>query len=436
MKVVYIIELTIAAILFLIMIIAMFTRKTKRLRIALTVILLDLCIVGYVGYSYMQEEPIMALKGQQIVQLEVNQKYEELGAQVQYHEKDVSKDIKVTGKVDTQKPGTYTIEYQYFYGKDKVKEIERTVKVEDCTPPKIELKGKEEMSFYENEEYEEPGYIVEDNVDQDLTDKVKVEKNKLGDMKYELIYTVEDSSGNKAEAKRTVTLKKVEKQDSKEDDENTKTMHSNNGVIYLTFDDGPSLSSTPKILDILKEENVKATFFILNYDKNGEVLVKRIVNEGHSIGIHGYSHDYKKIYQSVDSYMENITKLQDKIKQSTGVTTNLTRFPGGSSNTISSFNPKIMTKLTKEVVKRGFRYYDWNVSSGDAGEAKNRDEVYQNVIKGLYRNGNNIVLMHDFSGNSKTIEALRAIIQYGKQKGYVFKAITEDTPMLTHKVNN
>ena len=114
------------------------------------------------------------------------------------------------------------------------------------------------MSFYENEEYKEPGYVVEDNVDQDLTDKVKVEKKKLGDMKYELIYTVEDSSGNKAEAKRTVTLKKVEKQDSKEDDEKTETMHSNNGVIYLTFDDGPSLSSTPKILDILKEENVKA----------------------------------------------------------------------------------------------------------------------------------------------------------------------------------
>ena len=127
MKVVYIIELTIAAILFLIMIIAMFTRKTKRLKIALTVILLDLCIVGYVGYSYMQEEPIMTLKGQPIVQLEVNQKYEELGAQVQYHEKDVSNDVKVTGEVDTQKPGEYTIEYQYFYGRDKVKEIERTV---------------------------------------------------------------------------------------------------------------------------------------------------------------------------------------------------------------------------------------------------------------------------------------------------------------------
>ena len=434
MKVVYIIELTIAAILFLIMIIAMFTRKTKRLKIALTVILLDLCIVGYVGYSYMQEEPIMTLKGQPIVQLEVNQKYEELGAQVQYHEKDVSNDVKVTGEVDTQKPGEYTIEYQYFYGRDKVKEIERTVKVKDCTSPQIELKATEKVSLYENEEYEEPGYVVEDNVDENLTDKVKIEKKKIDEMKYELIYTVEDSSGNKAEAKRTVTLKKVEKIETEQNEEDTPT--SNNGVIYLTFDDGPSLSSTPKILDILKEEGVKATFFILNYDTNGEVLVKRIVNEGHSIGIHGYSHDYKKIYQTVDSYMENITKLQDKIKKSTGVTTNLTRFPGGSSNTISSFNPKIMTKLTKEVVKRGFRYYDWNVSSGDAGEAKNRDEVYQNVIKDLYRNGNNIVLMHDFSGNNKTIEALRSIIQYGKQKGYVFKAITEDTPMLTHKVNN
>lgn len=134
--------------------------------------------------------------------------------------------------------------------------------------------------------------------------------------------------------------------------------------------------------------------------------------------------------------MENIKKLQEKIKKSTGVTTNLTRFPGGSSNTISSFNPKIMTKLTKEIVKKGYRYYDWNVSSGDAGEAKNRDEVYQNVIKDLYRNGNNVVLMHDFSGNQKTVDALRAIIQYGKRNGYTFEAITENTPMVTHRINN
>ena len=89
------------------------------------------------------------------------------------------------------------------------------------------------MSLYENEEYEEPGYVVEDNVDENLTDKVKIEKKKIDEMKYELIYTVEDSSGNKAEAKRTVTLKKVEKIETEQNEEDTPT--SNNGVIYFSF---------------------------------------------------------------------------------------------------------------------------------------------------------------------------------------------------------
>ena len=432
MKTSDIIILTIAAILFIIMTIAMFTRKTKRLKIAIIIILLDLCLCSYVGYDYMKEEPVLTLLGEETIQLEVNEPYEEFGITATYHQKDVSKDVVIMGKVNVEKIGTYQIYYQYTYQKDKIKEIQRTVKVEDHIAPKIELKGRVEMTLYENEKYEEPGYVVEDNVDQNLTKEVKIEKKVVNDKEYQLIYKVKDKSGNEAEAVRKICLKEVEKKP----ENNKPSTGSNNGVIYLTFDDGPSLTSTPKILDILKEEDVKATFFILNYNKNQEVLVKRIVKEGHSIGIHGYSHDYKKIYQSVDSYMENITKLQDKIRKSTGVTTNLTRFPGGSSNTVSSFNPKIMTKLTKEVVKRGYRYYDWNVSSGDAGEAKNRDEVYQNVIKDLYRNGNNVVLMHDFSGNQKTVDALRAIIQYGKKNGYTFEPITENTPMVTHRINN
>lgn len=217
---------------------------------------------------------------------------------------------------------------------------------------------------------------------------------------------------------------------------NKSTNTPNSGIIYLTFDDGPSTDITPKVLNILAEENVKATFFILNYNTATEKLVKREAQEGHNIGIHGYSHDYKAIYQSVETYMKNVTTLQNKIKKTTGITTYITRFPGGSSNTVSSFNPKIMTKLTKEVVKRGFKYYDWNVSSGDAGGAKNRNQVYRNVTKNLMKDRSNVVLMHDFSGNNKTLDALRAIIQFGKKNGYTFKPITQDTPMITHAVNN
>ena len=182
-------------------------------------------------------------------------------------------------------------------------------------------------------------------------------KAKVGDKKY----------------KCTIKVKNLPK-----DNDSTK------GVIYLTFDDGPSANITPKVLDILKKENVKATFFVLNYTKSNEKLIKRIVAEGHTIGIHGYSHEYSKIYKSKKAFLNNIYSLQEKIKKSTGVKTTYMRFPGGSSNTVSRHYYKgIMSILTREMLARGFRYYDWNVSSGDAGGAKNANDVYRNVTKNL-----------------------------------------------------
>ena len=262
--------------------------------------------------------------------------------------------------------------------------------------------------------------LAQDNYDGDITNKVTKEQIKVNDFQDKIIYHVTDSSGNEATEERYINY----------------TEKSGKSVIYLTFDDGPSRYTTPKILDILKSENVPATFFVLDYDKKKEQILKREVEEGHSIGIHGYSHEYKKIYKSEDTYMKNIKDLQNKIKESTGVSTNITRFPGGSSNTVSKFNPGIMTRLSKEVLKEGFLYYDWNVSSGDSGDVKTSTGVYNNVTKGLRKGRNNIVLMHDFANNKKTAEALRKIIEYGKKNGYEFKKITNETPMVTQKILN
>ena len=210
---------------------------------------------------------------------------------------------------------------------------------------------------------------------------------------------------------------------------------SNNGVIWLTFDDGPSSTITPKVLDILKKENVKATFFVLNYSSANEHLIKRIVAEGHTIGIHGYSHEYSKIYKSKETFMNNIYSLQDKIYKSTGVKSMYIRFPGGSSNTVSRHYCKgIMTELTKEVLSKGFRYYDWNISSGDAGGAKNAKAVYKNVTKNLSKKRGNLVLCHDI--HQKTLEALPDIIKYAKKEGYTFARIDDNTPMYAQHVNN
>ena len=213
--------------------------------------------------------------------------------------------------------------------------------------------------------------------------------------------------------------------------------NSQNGVIYLTFDDGPSANITPKILDILKENNIKASFFLVNYSDSNEKLVQREVNEGHTVGIHGYSHEYSKIYRSKDSYLQNIYALQEKIKKSTSITTMYTRFPGGSSNTISRrYHKGIMTDLTKELLNRGFKYYDWNICAEDAGSAKNANDVYNYVVKYLSKKHGNMVLMHDFASNKKGLEALPKIIKYAKQNGYTFEAINDDTPMFAQHVNN
>ncbi len=209
------------------------------------------------------------------------------------------------------------------------------------------------------------------------------------------------------------------------------------GVIYLTFDDGPSSNITPKVLDILKKEKIKATFFIINYSKANEKLVKRIVKEGHTIGIHGYSHEYSKIYKSRTAFLNNIYSLQQKIKESTGVSTRYIRFPGGSSNTVSRhYKRGIMSDLTKAMLGRGFTYYDWNISSGDAGGTKTAQGMYNNVTRNLSKKRGNLVLMHDFSTNKKVLEALPKIIKYAKRNGYTFSSINENTPMYAHHVNN
>ena len=133
--------------------------------------------------------------------------------------------------------------------------------------------------------------------------------------------------------------------------------------MYLTFDDGPS-ARTLEILDILKEYNIKATFFILSDEKEtSRDIVKRIYDEGHSIGVHSSSHAYEKIYKSVDHFLSDFEICLEYIKDITGEAPNIFRFPGGSVN---SYNKDICKELTDEMTRRGFTYFDWNVSGEDA----------------------------------------------------------------------
>lgn len=207
-------------------------------------------------------------------------------------------------------------------------------------------------------------------------------------------------------------------------------------IVYLTFDDGPNRYTTPKILKILEENEVKATFFELKPAKKDLDLTERILNEGHTLAIHGYKHKYDEIYVSEEAYHENLDKLRNLFFQKFGVWCTLTRFPGGSSNMVSAYNPGIMTKLSKKLDGWGYHYFDWNVSSGDAGGAKNSRDVLRNFKNEISGRRANVVLMHDFYKNDKTIDALDQVIKYGKKKGYTFLPLTASTEEVHHKVNN
>ena len=137
----------------------------------------------------------------------------------------------------------------------------------------------------------------------------------------------------------------------------------NNKVAYLTFDDGPSPLVTPKILQILSEENVKATFFVVHYSDENAKYIKQEANEGHTVALHGYTHTYSEVYQSVDSCLENFRKIEEQVKGTIGKDSKIIRFPGGGSNTVSrKYCPGVMTEVTNRVIEEGYRYFDWNTN--------------------------------------------------------------------------
>lgn len=361
--------------------------------------------------------PTITLKGSDKVTVCPNQSYQEEG-----YESIDNYDGNLTNEVVVEVNKNFIL-YSVKDHSGNIFAIKREIIYEDKNPPTITLKGGNAYSLYVGENYQEPGYEAHDHCDGNLTDKVIVKSNvntkKIGT--YEITYEVTDNASNTTKVSRKVVVLGPKPNNGK--------------VIYLTFDDGPSTSITPALLDILKEENVKATFFVLNHGDSLDYLIKKEYEEGHTVAIHGNSHNYKQIYHSSTAFFDNLNIIQNKVKKITGETPMIIRFPGGSSNTVSRFNPGIMTFLTKEVKRRGFHYFDWNVGSGDAGEAHTPDEVYRNVIQGL-GNKNNIVLMHDYANNYKTLNAIRNIIRYGKRNGYTFKKITMDTPEIHHRIAN
>ena len=334
--------------------------------------------------------------------------------------------IKMTlGKEEPlEKPGEYEVKIiaedssgNKTYKKAKLK------RVDDKTPPALTVGANLFCSVGQEltDEILLSGVSATDDFDKNpqiTIDSSEVQTNTPGT--YSVKYQCKDRSGNISNATREVII--------------SATIGDEQKVIYLTFDDGPS-PNTDKILNILAKYNVKGTFFVTGNDASFRYLIARVAKEGHTVGLHTYTHQYS-IYSSEDTYFADLNSVKDMVKQLTGIDARHIRFAGGSSNTVSrKYNRGIMSRLVKDVQNRGFRYYDWNVSSGDAaGNLVPKNSIVANSTAS--RANHICLLMHDSRPKVSTVEALPSIIEHYKKLGYTFLPISDSTPVFHHGVNN
>ncbi|NLZ94195.1 MAG: polysaccharide deacetylase [Firmicutes bacterium] len=210
-------------------------------------------------------------------------------------------------------------------------------------------------------------------------------------------------------------------------------LNDNDKVAYLTFDDGPS-DVTWDVLNTLEDYGIYAAFFV-TYKDDAESLeiYKEIVNRGHTLAIHSSSHNYKEIYNSVDDFLEDFNKLFVHIYNITGIKPKIFRFPGGS---INPYNYNIYIQLHAEMLRRGFIFYDWNVSSGDADYSVTKDSIIKSVTESLEGKNKAIVLMHDSAKKKTTAATLSEVIELIKNKGYRFEKLDNTVYPITFSYTN
>ena len=224
---------------------------------------------------------------------------------------------------------------------------------------------------------------------------------------------------------------------SEQDEENmsekervAKALAEGRKVVYLTFDDGPSVN-TDRLLDVLKRYGVKVTFFVISNPKY-EAAYTRIIEEGHTLAMHTFSHTYEHVYGSLDNFISEVEDLRTYLKNVTGVTPFIFRFPGGSSNTVTKLP---ITTFIKYLDKTNTVYYDWNVSSGDgSSKVLSVDEVYNNVIDGIEKNDVSVVLLHDSEYKGTTLEAMPKILDKLQAMDALILPITSGTVPVHHNI--
>lgn len=192
-------------------------------------------------------------------------------------------------------------------------------------------------------------------------------------------------------------------------------------ICYLTFDDGPS-KNTEKVLDILKEHQAQATFFVIGSEVKEETkpLLQRMLHEGHSIGLHANIHNYETLYESLDSFLKDYEALSKKLKEECGIETNLCRLPGGSACSYLNHQGK---KYVEELEKRGYVIYDWKCTGEDSVGHPTAASIQKHVFSNGMKYQTTIVLLHDSVIADATVEALPGILEKFEEAGYVFRSL-------------
>lgn len=460
-------------------------KPRKKLFIAIICIIIAILVIG-IGYFVINQSSIHFISNHEI---EVNTVVD-YSRFIDYVKDGKKDDVKIdSSQVNVKKVGEYKVVYKY-------KDEEKTLKVNvvDSLPPEFDVKSKKvalnqtvepselvknikdasqtKVSFAKNYEFNKVGWqeievIVKDEYDNETRKKVKVnvvkdekapeiivgnanvvvgekidlkalatikddfdknptlkvesdklDTNKIGT--YQVKYIAKDVSGNQSE--KTIQVEVVDK---------TKD---NEKVVYLTFDDGPS-RHTPEVLEILKRYQCKATFFITGMNEKYRPYIKTAYDQGHTIGLHTYSHNYSKVYASTNAYFKDLDKVGKLAKEYIGFTPKYIRFPGGGSNTISrKYNKGIMSQLTKQVGKKGYIYYDWNCENGDGYAHMSQSQMLKRATSSSAKKV--MILMHDANGKQNTVDILPKVIEHYQKKGYTFKAIDDSTPVFHQHVNN
>lgn len=330
--------------------------------------------------------------------------------------------LKITGDDPSGKAGEYTIQVtardDYDNTTTKTAHLSR---FEDKKAPTIE-DFSSTLTIKQGHSYPYNSIVVKDDHDSEpviSADTTALNTDTPGN--YPVKLTVTDSSGNTNTYEQTVTV--IEDQDF------------GKKICYLTFDDGPS-SVTESILQTLKDNDVKATFFVTGANPDYYPVMKEITDDGHTIALHTFSHNYDSIYASEEAYFADLQQISDLVKSETGVTSKIIRFPGGASNMVSAFNPGIMSRLVNQVEQKGYAYFDWNADSGDASGNDVDPAVLVENSKAAIGPDEVVLLLHDSPTKSTTEQALPEIIKAYRDAGYEFHALEQDTEPVHHSVNN